>query len=362
MRSVSPSPIPTSASQPLTSSTIIANNLLVQASPSMPRSSIERPPPTPVKPVSHFQKLLHHFNGSKSSNHTFTRGTPLTSSQQRSSMKANGTTATIVKNTNNKSPEQLNSKQKSDDTTLPPPPPPEMAHEQLLDILFQSNRTRIASISPSPSTSSANTHTSIQRIMMSKKKNQQQPQQITINPTSISPSMSNSDLSFSPSGINALSPSRSFSFQKRFPIKIFLFHLKGIETFSGYELGPMSKSVPNPMIESQTWSPPRYITTPSSSSPSTHTCHCNSNLKEDSNSIYDEEKFFIQRDWIYDEMFKLLKGTTKPGLVLLSRTPGMGKTWLMKNLLRLTTSQLQQTTSIITRNEKSKSIRLIDEH
>ncbi|CAF5080491.1 unnamed protein product, partial [Rotaria socialis] len=55
MRSMPPSPIPTPNSQPHSSSTIIANNLLVQASPPMPRSSIERPPPTPVKPVSHFQ-------------------------------------------------------------------------------------------------------------------------------------------------------------------------------------------------------------------------------------------------------------------------------------------------------------------
>jgi hypothetical protein len=111
----------------------------------------------------------------------------------------------------------------------------------------------------------------------------------------------------------------------------------------------MSKSVAASMIESQTWSSPRYITTPSSSSPSNHVCHCASNLKDELNSINDEEKCFIQRDWIYDEMVKLLKGTTKPGLVLLNCTPGMGKTWLMKNLLRAT----QQPTAVITRNEKS---------
>ncbi|CAF4905643.1 unnamed protein product, partial [Rotaria magnacalcarata] len=50
---------------------------------------------------------------------------------------------------------------------------------------------------------------------------------------------------------------------------------------------------------------------------------------------------------------KLIRGTTKPGLVLISRTPGMGKTWLMKNLLRITTSTSQQTASVITQNEKS---------
>ncbi|CAF3034247.1 unnamed protein product [Rotaria socialis] len=336
MRSMPPSPIPTPNSQPHSSSTIIANNLLVQASPPMPRSSIERPPPTPVKPVSHFQKLLHHFNGSKSFSSSFIRGTPLTSSQQRSAIKTNGSMTTIIKNSNNKTPEQLISKPKSDET-LPPPPPPEMAHEQLLDILFQSNRTHIASISPSPSTSSATTHTSIQQIMRNNKKKQPQ-QQIQFNPTNISPSMSNSDLSFSPSGMKVFSPS--------------------IETFSGYELGPMSKSAPNAMVESQTWSPPRYITTPSSSSASTHTCHCSSNLKDDSNSLHDDEKLFIQRDWIYDEMFKLIRGTTKPGLVLISRTPGMGKTWLMKNLLRITTSASQQTTSVITQNEKASIIRV----
>lgn len=109
----------------------------------------------------------------------------------------------------------------------------------------------------------------------------------------------------------------------------------------------MSKSVPNNMIESQAWSSPRYITTPSSSSPTHHTCHCTSNLKDEFSILHDDEKFFIQRDWLYDEMFKLLKNTTKPGLVLLSRTPGMGKTWLMKNLLRYTS------TSVIIRNEKS---------
>ncbi|CAF3547028.1 unnamed protein product [Rotaria sp. Silwood1] len=339
MRSTSPSNIPTSNSQTFATSTIIANNLLVQASPPMSRSTIERPPPTPIKPVSHFQKLLHHFNGNKSINNSFTRGTPLTTSQQRSAIKTNGSMTTIIKNTNNnnnKCPEQLSPKQQSDEP-LPPPPPPEMAHEQLLDILFQGNRTRISSISPSLSTSSATTHTSIQRLMMNKKKQQQQ-QQVQINPASISPSMSNSDLSFSPSGINVLSPS--------------------IETFSGYEIGPMSKTIPNTMVESQTWSSPRYITTPSSSSPSTHTCHCNSNLNNELNSIHDDEKFFIQRDWIYDEIFKLLKGTTKPGLVLLSHTPGMGKTWLMKNLLRTTNITSQKPTSVITRNERSSIIRV----
>lgn len=189
--------------QPPMSSTIIANNLLVQASPPMSRSISERPPPTPVKPISHFQKLLHHFNGNKSSSNqsSFIRGTPLTSSQQRSLMKSNVST-TILQNHINRNHHQI-SELKLDDT-FPPPPPPEMAHEQLLDILFQSNRTRISSISPSPSTSSATTHTSIQRIMMNKKKQQTIP----INPSSISPTMSNSDLSFSPSGINIVSPSK----------------------------------------------------------------------------------------------------------------------------------------------------------
>ncbi|CAF3998414.1 unnamed protein product [Rotaria sp. Silwood2] len=341
MRSTSPSILSNSTSQALASSTIIANNLLVQVSPPMSHSTIERPPPTPIKPVSHFQKLLHHFNGNKSINNSFTRGTLLTSSQQRSTIKTNGSMTTIIKNinnnnNNNKCSEQLSPKQQSEEP-LPPPPPPEMAHEQLLDILFQGNRTRISSISPSVSTSSATTHTSIQRLMMNKKKQQQQQQQqVQINPANISPSMSNSDLSFSPSGINILSPS--------------------IETFSGYEIGPMSKSIPNTMVESQTWSSPRYITTPSSSSPSNHTCHCSSNLNNELNSINDEEKFFIQRDWIYDEIFKLLKGTTKPGLVLLSHTPGMGKTWLMKNLLRTTAITSPKTTSVIIRNEKCMTI------
>jgi hypothetical protein len=202
---------------------IIANNLLVQASPPMSRSTIERPPPTPVKPVSHFQKLLHHFNGNKSTNNSFVRGTPLTSSQQRSVIKTNGSMATILKN-NNQCSEQVPSQQQQQqqqqqlDESFPPPPPPEMAHEQLLDILFQSNRTRISSISPSPSNSSATTHTSLQQMIIGKKKQQQQPQQqqqqIQINPSSISPSMSNSDLSFSPSGINILSPSKSLSSNK----------------------------------------------------------------------------------------------------------------------------------------------------
>ncbi|CAF1399925.1 unnamed protein product [Adineta steineri] len=343
---MSPLPLPStpssssSSSQPPMSSTIIANNLLVQASPPISRATAERPPPTPTKPVSHFQKLLHHFNGSKSSSNSFARGTSLTSSQQRSSIKTNGSMATILKNNHNKSIEHSVSKQQQQsDDPYPPPPPPEMAHEQLLGILFQSNHTRISSISPSPSTSSATTHTSIQRMMMAKNKQQQ----TQLNPISISPSMSNSDLSFSPSGINIVSPS--------------------IDTFSGYELGQMSKSVPNTMIESQTWSSPRYITTPSSISPSNHTCHCISNVKDELNSINDDEKFFIQRDWIYDEMYKLLKGTTKPGLVLLSRTAGMGKTMLLKYLLRSTppttistSAGSQQITSVITRNEKTSII------
>jgi hypothetical protein len=207
-----PPPLPPTSlsSQAPLSSTIIANNLLVQASPPMPRAGMERPPPTPVKPVSHFQKLLHHFNGNKSSHNSFMRGTPLTSSQQRSIIKTNGSMATILKNNNNTkySEQSPRKQQQQSDELFPPPPPPEMAHEQLLDILLQSNRTRISSLSPSPSTSSAATHTSIQRMMTTTKKNQQKPQ-IQINPSSISPSMSNSDLSFSPSGINILSPSKS---------------------------------------------------------------------------------------------------------------------------------------------------------
>ncbi|CAF0763490.1 unnamed protein product [Adineta ricciae] len=347
---MSPLPPPSStssASQPAPVSTIIANNLLVQASPPIPRTATsittERPPPTPVKPVSHFQKLLHHFNGNKSSHTSFLRGTPLTSSQQRSAIKTNGSMVTILKNNHNKYAEPSRPKQQQSaeqyDESLPPPPPPELAHEQLLGILFQGNQTRISSISPSPSTSSATTHTSIQRLMIGKNKQQQ----LHTNTASISPTMSNSDLSFSPSGINVLSPS--------------------IDTFSGYELGPMSKSVPNTMLDSQTWSPPRYITTPSSVSPSNHTCHCGSTVKDELISINDDDKFFIQRDWIYDEMYKLLKGTTKPGLVLLSRTPGMGKTLLMKNLLRPTSTTSmsastasQQMTSVITRSEKTSII------
>jgi hypothetical protein len=201
-------PPPTSSSsfsQSANSSTIIANNLLVQASPPISRAATERLPPTPVKPVSHFHKLLHHFNANKSLNNSFMRGTPLTSSQQRSAIKTNGSMATILKNNHNKCPEQFPPKyQQQSDEPFPPPPPPEMAHEQLLGILFQGNQTRLSSISPSPSTSSAATHTSIQRIMMTKNK-QQQTQN---NPANISPSISNSDLSFSPSGINVLSPSR----------------------------------------------------------------------------------------------------------------------------------------------------------
>ena len=214
-----PPPLPlissssSSFQQPPISSTIIANNLLVQASPPMSRSvTTERPPPTPVKPISHFQKLLHHFNGNRSSSNSspFVRGTSLTSSQHRSLMKINGipptttTTTTILQNHINRNHQIQTSEPKFDDS-FPPPPPPEMAHEQLLDLLLQSNRTRISSISPSPSTSSATTHTSIQRIMMSKKKQTIMP----MHPSSISPTMSNSDLSFSPSGINITSPSKS---------------------------------------------------------------------------------------------------------------------------------------------------------
>lgn len=276
-------------------STIIANNLLVQASPPSARSNVvnnhneDRTRTTPTKPISQFQKLLHHFNGTKSS---FTRGTPLTSSQSRSSMK----TSTVMKNVHSQN--EIKS-----DETFPPPPPPEFAHEQLLDILFQGNRTRISSLSPSPSTSSATTHTSIQRCPIQMKKPIE---------NNISPSMSNSDLSFSP---------------------------------STYEFVPMIKSQLPSMVESQTWSSPRYMTTPSSTSPSQHTCPCGSILKEDH---HDEQKYGIGRHWIYDEMFKLLKATTKPGLVLISRSSGMGKTWLLKHLISppaSTSMSLQRTDS-----------------
>ena len=116
----------------------------------------------------------------------------------------------------------------------------------------------------------------------------------------------------------------------------------------------MSKSVPLSMAESQTWSSPRYITTPSSISPSNHTCPCGSSLKDELHLQHDENRLAIPRHWIYDEMLKLLKSTTKPGLVLLSRTPGMGKTWLMKNLLR-STPPAPSTSSIINRTESNAS-------
>lgn len=205
------SPSPPSPST--ASSTIIANNLLVQASPPTARTTAnDRPPVTPVKPISHFQKLLHHFNGNKSLNSSFTRATPLTSSQARSMMKTNGSMTTVLKNTHS-SKARLHSppRQHQPNEFLPPPPPPEMAHEQLLDMLMQGNRTRISSLSPSPSTSSAATHTSMQRILVNPAK--QQHQLIQINPTSDSPSISNSDLSFSPSALHLLSPSENTSGQ-----------------------------------------------------------------------------------------------------------------------------------------------------
>ena len=353
-RSMSPSP----PSPSTASSTIIANNLLVQASPPIGRTTPnDRPPATPVKPISHFQKLLHHFNGNKSLSSSFTRATPLTSSQSRSMMKTNGSMTTVLKNTHPRTTE-LHSppRQHQPNEFLPPPPPPEMAHEQLLDMLMQGNRTRISSLSPSPSTSSAATHTSIQRLMINPKKQQHQPLQI--NPTSDSPSMSNSDLSFSPSALHLLSPSESTFAQPGSRREHHRCFSSGMDTFSGYELGPMSKSVPLSMAESQTWSSPRYITTPSSISPSNHTCPCGSSLKDDLHLQHDDSRLAIPRHWIYDEMLKLLKSTTKPGLVLLSRTPGMGKTWLMKNLLRSTSgapSAMPSTSSIIQRNETNAS-------
>ena len=222
MRSVSPLPLSTSPSQPSTSSTVIANDLLVQTSPSTSHSVIKRPLATSVKPVSHFQKLLHIFNGNKSLNNSFIREAPFTSSQQRPIIKANDSMTTIIRNTNNnQSLEQSISQKQQSNESFPPPPPPEMAHEQLLDILLQNNRAQVSSISPSLSTSSSTTHTSMQRMIMNKKtQQQQQQQQIPINPTGISPSMSNSDLSFSSAGINALPPSTSFCKQINLFFKI----------------------------------------------------------------------------------------------------------------------------------------------
>ena len=325
-RTMSPLPSPSPGS-----STIIANTLLVQASPPTVRSPHMSTPTTPIKPVSHFQKLLHHFNGNRSLNSSFMRGTPLTASQTRAAIKTNGSMATGIK-PHVKHPEQGPVRRRTSDDCLPPPPPPEMAHEQLLDMLLHSNRARISSISPSASTSSATTHTSMQRSTNPSK----QHKHIQLNPASISPSMSNSDLSFSPSVRNTFSPSEFTERSTRPCSMIGISLFQGTDTFSGYELGPMSKSVPASMIESQTWSPPRYITTPASNSPSNHTCYCGTNVKDDLSSIREDEKISIARHWLYDEMTKLLKATTKPGLVLLSRTPGMGKTWLMKHLLRST--------------------------
>ena len=182
------------------SSTIIANNLLVPASPPPIRSMIQQQR-TPVKPVSHFQKLLHHFNGNKSSNASSSRSTPLSSIQPRSNLKLNDATSTVLSNNHSLANEPSHGYLSED--SLPPPPPPEMAHEQLLEILTQGNRARISSISPSPSNSSATTHTSIQRIFINQKK-----QSLQINGNSISPSMSNSDLSFSPSIRHLISPSK----------------------------------------------------------------------------------------------------------------------------------------------------------
>lgn len=128
----------------------------------------------------------------------------------------------------------------------------------------------------------------------------------------------------------------------------------GIDTFSGYELAPLSKSMAPSIMESQVWSSPRYITTPSSISPLNHACPCGSTLKDEFHLNHDEQKHFIARLWIYDEMLKLLKSTSKPGLVLLSRTPGMGKTCLMKNLLPSNTS-LQSMPSMMIRNDSGIS-------
>ena len=198
-RSMSPLPPPPPSAG---SSTIIANNLLVQASPPTVRSPHVSTPTTPIKPVSHFQKLLHHFNGNRSLNSSFMRGTPLTASQTRAAIKTNSSMASGSK-PHVKHAEQGPVRLRTSDDYLPPPPPPEMAHEQLLDMLLHSNRARISSISPSASTSSATTHTSMQRSTNASK----QHKHIQINPASISPSMSNSDLSFSPSVRNTFSPS-----------------------------------------------------------------------------------------------------------------------------------------------------------
>lgn len=182
----------------VSSSTIIANNLLVQSSPTN-NGPANPHRTTPVKPVSNFQKLLQHFNGNKPSSPSFQRSTTLTSSQLRSIGNS-----TVLRNSHYISSQPSDERENHQvNEYLPPPPPPEFAHEQLLEILTQCNRNRISSISPSPSNSSAATHTSFQKSIINQKK-----QSLQINTATVSPSMSNSDISFSPSTRNVISPSK----------------------------------------------------------------------------------------------------------------------------------------------------------
>ena len=222
-----------------------------------------------------FKKLLHHFNGAKSS---FTRGTSLTSSQSRSSMKSSGT---VMKNVH--------------------------------------SRKRIEGGRTVASASGTRSRTIVGYSSSREPNANLLPFAFTID---VVRSDAHLDPTFSSS--NEKNHRRKATFRRRCPTRISPFPRPITNSFRWANLNFRRWSNLKRGRRPATWPVPRPRRPR------------NRRVRADRSSkkiLHDDQKYGIARNWLYDEMFKLLKATTKPGLVLLSRSSGMGKTRLLKNLV-----------------------------
>ncbi|CAF0840271.1 unnamed protein product [Didymodactylos carnosus] len=305
------------------------------------------------------QQLSSSLNGNKnelSSNHLFNRSS-LTQSQ-RSKIKTNGLVMKhaqpqqqiiskaekkVINNCNSTS----NLKTIMIDSTVLPPPSPEHAHKQLLHFLTSNSNNRSLTVSPSQSSSASSSQTSLQRMMV-KKKHELKQQQINTNifqsTASISPSMSNSDLSYS--GI--VNPVLGDNC---------VIHATCLNRHEHTN----EKFQPHCQQQSQDLSTARYIVTPPSSCVDNHTERQQPLLNTDdfenrlslclhlqrSNVIDDDDEeeehnmnctknsgHIVNRNWLYDEIVKQLKVTTKYGVCLISQSSGVGKTCVIENIIK----------------------------
>ncbi|CAF1126763.1 unnamed protein product, partial [Didymodactylos carnosus] len=225
-----------------------------------------------------------------------------------------------------------------------PPPCPEYAHEQLLQFLANNSNNRSLTVSPSQSSSASSSQTSLQR-MMAKKKNEQLRQQIKPNNSpsaaSISPSMSNSDLSYS--GI--ISSVIDGSFQGYVTCmnrhecinEKFQPHLHLQQQEQTQDLLSTRYTVSQPIsyvnIDTERQQSPLSV---DNFDMCLHRPKPNiiDDDDEDDEHVVRFAKNVINRNWVYDEIVKQLKTTSKYGVCLISQSSGMGKTCLIENIIK----------------------------